>query len=259
MKKSTLFLFLASLSILSYSQKYVPFPTENAEWNIAYSTGPNYPYGITTSLLQYSLRGDTIINEIGYNKICLNIGTRELPVYRLVGFLREMNKQIFYIGSGYINAAYWINPQKMKWIKECSSAQLNNNELMLYDFNVKEGESVQWGYNGDIIDKIDSVLIGQSYRKRYSFKNSNNLVIEGIGSVVKGLFDKATPITTCGGSNMDSEHICFSKNGETVYHNPAFVDCNSTQKWTKKSFSTKLYLVSERKHPIFFNNLIDPK
>lgn len=242
MKKSTLILFV-SFSILSYSQKYVPFPTENAEWNVAYSTGPNYPYGISTMLLQYSLHGDTIINDIGYKKICLNVGTLELPVYRPVGGLREMNKQIFYVGSGYINSVYWVNPQKMKWIKECSSAQLNNNELLLYDFNVKKGDTIQWGYYGDIIDKIDSVLIGQSYRKRYSFKNSNNLIIEGIGSVVKGLFDKTTPILACGGgSNMDSEHICFSQNDQTVYHNPAFVDCNSTQKWNKKSFSTKLYL-----------------
>ena len=65
MKKFILFLLLiAAISVRA--QKYVPFPTENAEWNIEYSYGEE-GFPPNEILLSYSLKGDTIINSKSYH------------------------------------------------------------------------------------------------------------------------------------------------------------------------------------------------
>ncbi len=236
--KNALFLFIAFLfSMLAHSQQYVPFPTENAEWNVRLSTNPfEFPTQVETRLLKYSLHGDTTINEVVYHKLCLNVGTLENPVYVGVGGLREHNKQVYYIGGyGYLSDAYKVNPQGMSKVKNCAPAIKNQTELLLYDFNVKVGDVVQWIFEQRTISKIDSIKIGNSYRKCYSFTTGNDLIVEGIGSVVFGLLGTVTSMMPCG-PHATWEHICFSQNGETVYKNPAYVDCNSTQQWSEKKY-----------------------
>ena len=218
-----------------FSQKYVPFPIENAGWNVMLSHTPEY-FQQTRDILHYTLRGDTTINDKLYKKVCIVKGTTENPAY--IGGLRESNKQIFYAGTGfgYISDANRANQQRIKHIKNCSPSLLteNGNEVLLYDFNAKVGETVQWGHDYVVISKIDSVLVGNSYRKRYRL-NDNDILIEGIGSVVKGLFGSISDIPACGGS-WYWEQICFSENGETVYLNPSYVDCNSIQKWSDRDY-----------------------
>jgi hypothetical protein len=123
-------------------------------------------------------------------------------------------------------------------IRTCSPAFIRNDnfEYLLYDFNVKSGDDVSWGMESNHVDKIDSVLIGNSYRKRYTLKNNGDVIIEGIGSVVKGLLSSVSPIQVCSNSNYWWNHICFSQNGQTVYKNPDYVDCNSTGKWSDKKY-----------------------
>lgn len=231
MKKTTILLMILICAGTAWGQTYVPFPTENAQWNVRFSTNPfEFPLQLETTLLQYSLQGDTIINSISYKKVCLNTGTPENPVYVGVGGLRELNKKIYFVGGGYTNAAYHANQQKMQRVKSCASSQVNNTEeFLLYDFNVRVGDVVQWGYEINEISKVDSIKVGQSYRKRYSFRNRNDLIIEGIGSVVNGLLGSMTRIPIGGTYYMSWEHVCFRQNGETVYKNYKFKDCNSTE------------------------------
>ncbi len=230
MKKSVFFLLIL-LALPISAQQYVSFPTENAEWNVLneYSY-VDYPFAKVSTLLKYTLRGDTIINDISYKKICLIKGISENPVYIGVGGLRESNKQIFYVGQGYFDVSS-VSQQRIKKIADCgySTPSTSENEILLYDFNVHEGDQVLWGYKGGEIEKIDSILVGHSYRKTYRFKYSNELVIEGIGNVTSGLFGWATPMISCG-DGFIMEHICFSQNGESLYLNPTYLDCNSTEK-----------------------------
>ncbi len=205
--------FLLILSGSTFAQKYVPFPTENAQWNVFYASSWNQP--MDTTLMKYSLQGDTIINNIQYKKVCRNIGTTTNPVFKGVGGLREQNKKIYYNGFGY-NENY---------------GGFNNIENLLYDFNKKVGDTVkvnQW--REYTITKIDSVKIGNEYRKRY-----NDCIIEGIGDVVSGLFGIMVLIPTCD-CYQEWHFICFSQNGESVYKNPDYVDCGSTKKWSEKKY-----------------------
>ena len=235
MRNSTLCLLLF-LSLCVSSQKYVPFTTDSAEWNIYNSYTPEEFQQVNEiSLLNYTLRGDTIIGSTTYKKVCLNAGTNETPVYIGVGGLREQDKKIYYVGAGFTRSAFKVNSRKMQQIKSCSSATLTeNNEYLLYDFNVKVGDEVNWGRT-DIIDKIDSVLIGDTFRKTYTFKNSKELVIEGIGNVNSGLLGWITGVPMCGGS-WNWEFISYGMKNQWLFKNPVYLDCNSTEKLGKKKY-----------------------
>lgn len=233
MKKSISFMFfILCISGFVYSQKYVPFPTENAEWNIGLCSAPqDFQLAVECNLLNYSLAGDTIINDLRYKKLCMDKSL-------LVGFIREENKKIYYIGSGFTNFGASYSPQMLEKIRACSPSFIKSSgiEYLLYDFNVKTGDDILWGLESNHVDKIDSVLIGNSYRKRYTLRNNGDVIIEGIGSVVKGLLSSVSPVPMCSDYISWWNHICFSQNGQTVYKNPDYVDCNSTQKWSDKKY-----------------------
>ena len=232
MKKSIcVVLFFCCISGFVYCQKYVPFPTENAEWNISFCSAPqDFQLAVDCNMLNYSLGGDTTINSLNYKKLFLNKSV-------IAGFIREENKKIYYTGSGFSNNGASYSPQMLEKIRACSPSFINSSgtEYLLYDFNVKTGDNVFWGIESNHVDKIDSVLIGKSYRKRYTFRNGD-VIIEGIGSVVKGLLSSVSPVPMCSDYITSWNHICFSQNGQTVYKNPDYVDCNSTEKWSDKKY-----------------------
>jgi len=236
MKRIIMFMLLV-LSIGVNAQKYIPFPTENSQWNIKLSKGDNYtPY--SCELLKYVLQGDTIYNGKTYHKLYFNAGTLEKPQYTIKGGLCEINKQIFYHDFSIFKSGYLYNiMQKSNELRNCTKNQLMtvSDEFLLYDFNkTKIGDTLfttPWG-NPILISGIDSVLIQNQYRKRYtcgSLLGEYDYVIEGIGSVKQGLLGAITPMPMCGGYNW--EFVCFSQNGESIYKNPDYVDCNSSRSW----------------------------
>ena len=121
MKKFLFPALLILFSTITFSQKYVPFPTENAEWHVRYISMSYPPLIYDTTLLKYSLRGDTLINSIVYKKVCRNVGTNTQPKYLGIGGLREQNKRIYYLGGDYL------------------SHQGYDNEILLYDFTLVSG------------------------------------------------------------------------------------------------------------------------
>jgi len=223
-----LFLLLAFPSCL-IAQKYVPFPTDNAEWNVMQVVSSDTGLEPDTMLIQYSLQGDTTINGIAYRKLCQKTGTVDRPFY-VVGGLREQDKKI-----------YVVEPD---W-------GYSNDEILLYDFNKQVGDTLKIeGRINYIVTGIDSIKIGNEFRKRYKIKEDYSdapaYIIEGIGNVSFGLLESIIPIPT-GLYSAYREFICFSQNnGETVYLNPAFMDCNSTVKTGLKDItatgqSVKIY------------------
>jgi len=231
--KKTLFslLVLTCLNLVS-AQKYVPFPTENAEWNqVLYMSSDYLTTPLPRNLMNYSLGGDTILDTIRYTRLILNHNNT-------VGFLREENKRIYYIGAGYTNTWASYSPGQLQKIKNCSPSFLKSTiqEDLLYDFNVKTGDTIYWGMNGqNIIDKIDSVQIDGSYRKQYHMKWGNDIVIEGIGNALRGLLNSVSPLPMCGAITW-WDQVCFSQNGKTLFMNPEFKDCNSIQKWSDRNY-----------------------
>ena len=63
-------LILLLASVISYGQKYTPFPEDTAVWESRYQNPPGGPYTIF-DFYRYTMMGDTMVNAISYNKIYL--------------------------------------------------------------------------------------------------------------------------------------------------------------------------------------------
>jgi len=219
MKKT--FLFLAILfSIKNYGTQYVPLVSENVEWQVLNTTYP-YEFQMAKTITHqiYTLHGDTVIGNLAYKKFCLKINTDDQPIYRYYGAIREQNKTIYYIGNGYFTSSPYFNlsPSKVKAMNECLSSYNNDGqEVVLYDFNSKPGDYIQWGYNNKQISYEDSVLVGNSYRRRLHLSD-NDVIIEGIGSVMNSLLFFVTPMPICSDYFNNWEFEAFISNGTTLY------------------------------------------
>ena len=193
------------------SQNYVPFPTENVNWNVYY-LGTCEEKAPDTTLLRYTIHGDTTINEVAYKKLCLESGDTINPIVKAIGGIREKDKKIYYKGRTILSSTY-------------------KEEYLLYDFTKQIGDTIkhnpQGGFYSVILD-IDSIMIDGTYRKRYEVDNhwyfqNPDYIVEGIGSMKNGLLGHISDIPTCGYHYW--EFICFRENGEVKYLNPSFNDC----------------------------------
>lgn len=201
------FFFLPGLK----SQKYFPFPTQNANWNVFYISSCNETQPDTT-LLRYTIHGDTTINNTLYRKLCIESGDTANPLVKSIGVIREADKKIYYTGLTIAGA-------------------VTGNEYLLYDFTSKTGDTIKHDINGkfySVVLNTDSVKINGDYRKRYQVDNhwfyqNPDYIIEGIGSVKNGLLGHISAIPTCGYHYW--EHVCFRENGVVKYLNPSFNEC----------------------------------
>jgi hypothetical protein len=205
----TLLTFL--LAISSKSQNYVPFPTENANWNVYYR-GTCEEKLPDTVLIRYAIHGDTTINNLLYLKLCIESGDLNNPVIKGLGGIRENGKKIYYKGETILKPG-------------------DDEEFLLYDFTVGVGDTIKHDLRGgfySVVLEIDSIFIDGTYRKRYKVNNhwfyhNPDFIIEGIGSVNNGLLGHISDIPTCGTHYW--EHICFSENRIVKFLNPAFKEC----------------------------------
>lgn len=143
-------------SSIAQTSKYIPFPSSNAIWNV-YAMFPFYGH---CESYGYTFNGDTTINNMTYHKIrkqslyfylksgdpnppnsgatCTNIITSSSDSY--AGAIREVvaKKKI-----------YFLPPNKAE-------------DTLLYDFNLKVGDSVKT-YNSIWaklqVESIDSVFV----------------------------------------------------------------------------------------------------
>lgn len=206
------------MQAISQTSVYHPFPDSNAVWNEQTSVlagdcpGPPYPNPyLIDSYFSYRLQGDTIINLITYHNIIqsgtfnahCNIGGDNWGVINNVwaGAYRQeiAQKKVFFIGPNTSGA-----------------------ECLLYDFNLNVGDTLhpgtcdnQFGCSSPVIViSIDSVLVGNNYRKRYNLEMNgmypNDTLIEGIGAT-SGLLETICAFES--GGNL----ICFSQNNQPQY------------------------------------------
>jgi hypothetical protein len=182
---------------------YHAFPDSNAIWNFNFGmycffngTADDY-YSITIS-------GDTLINSQTYHKLttpyiqsfstgnCAGVVTTGYK-----GAIRQdtTNRKVFFIPPS------------------------NNAEELLYDFTIQVGDTVR-GYTEtqamppDIVQSIDSVLVGNTYRKRWKINTGYGInLIEGIGSTF-GLIERSPgSVVDVGGYII----TCFQQNGSIFY------------------------------------------
>ncbi len=232
MKQTIILLGMTLIVNLSLkSQDYVPFPTENVNWNVFYA-GTCEEAPPDTLMIRYVIHGDTTINEVQYSKLCIESGDLINPKIQAIGGLREFEKKIYYIGQTIIGGGF-------------------DDEYLLYDFTKQIGDTIEhdnYGVFYSVILDIDSVLIDSTYRKRFEVDNhwffqNPDYIIEGIGSVKNGLIGHISDIPTCGSHYW--EHICFRENGIVIYLNSSFNDCFPSNLLTgmeQPEYKTDLYI-----------------
>ena len=198
-------LFLCILNV--FAQKYVSFPTKNAQWKIYHSFyDESYMAFPQESFETIAIQGDTLISGKNYSKL-YDIDVENLGDISLnyLGAIREESKRIYYTGE----LCQWMDLE----------------EILIYDFNLKVGDLFEIPMIGNSrVLSIDSVLVGDTYRKAYNV--SGDYIIEGIGSANKGLLTALIPIPTCFCTTI--RHLtCFSENNQSLYNNPRFKGCES--------------------------------
>src|ERR1700741_5375124 len=153
MKKLLLFILLFSIKQLNaQANVYRPFPDSSALWNET-----SFVQCCATIVYNPQIEffgGDTVISTLHYKKImasgyktagstCCNY------VNQYIGAMRQdtASRKIYFCAVG------------------------TTNDTLLYDFNLQLGDTLPPTYisyaKSNYVSKIDSILIGNSYRKQY--------------------------------------------------------------------------------------------
>ena len=172
MNKQSFIVLLSLVPIFLYSQNYFPMPESDVIWSQSHSGIYCNNQLHLCSEYQYTFGGDTIIGSNTYkiiNRSGYLYDENLIPTYFFEyagGFRQNIeNKKVFFVE---------IN---------------NDQEELLYDFDLNPGDTLPHAYNNQhdyaIVSSIDSVLIGNQYRKRFNLEytvTGATEIIEGIGS-----------------------------------------------------------------------------
>jgi hypothetical protein len=211
MKKLILFVSCC-WSILSFGQTsvYHPFPDSNASWNVLYS---NYQcqWGDSQEYYSLVLDRDTVIGSHVYHKL-------QVPYIEFIWAGCPLFHQ-----PGYYGAIRSDHPNRKVYFYPANGTE----EELLYDFTLEVGDTVQghlysWWDSQDTVIAIDSVLVGEEFRKRWFINQWYDIyLIEGVGSTF-GLIEPSP------GEVIDAPGyalLCFRQDGEPQYPDPA-TDCD---------------------------------
>jgi hypothetical protein len=193
-------ILFSSLLCFSQEYEYVPFPTENAQWNLDVYDGNCMPPGLC-SQNQIQITGDTVCNGHTYTMFDNRAWFRE-----------DVTERKIY--------AMWSNQNPPNFEEAM--------EYLAYDFSLSIGDTFHvpppmniGGFPEGpiyIISYIDTIEIGNGLRKRFHFISeetigTNDFWIEGIGGdpgpfYPHYVFEVWTTLR------------CFTHNDEILYSNP---------------------------------------
>tara|TARA_R110002049_G_scaffold246247_3_gene420260 strand:+ start:4654 stop:5553 length:900 start_codon:yes stop_codon:yes gene_type:complete len=203
MKKTILLSILTyTFTLIGQTNTYHPFPSNNAIWNFN-ANAVCLSSGSTVENFSIVMSGDTTINNVLYKKLQTPFVDRNMS-----GTCTVKNKG--YQGAIREEASnkivYLIKPQE-------------TTETLLFDFNLQIGDSIKGaldGGMGDTVISIDSVLVGNNFRKRWNINTCYNIsIIEGIGSNY-GLIE---PTPGCMSDIADFSITCFKEGTQVAYPN----------------------------------------
>ncbi len=218
MKKILSLTALLLTGTLSQAQQYVPFPTGNVEWSVLhYHHMCEEP--MDTTLYKYQLYGDTVLSGETYKKLGVIDFNSGATTPTIIGGIREEGEKVYYMsipGNHPMRPTYTVSYEKE----------------LLYDFSAQIGDIVVHDSAGSFtstVQQIDSVLMGSVYRKRLKVRPNvmgpDDYWVAGIGSTGLGLISRNLIAIECVASIKTG--VCFTENGNTIYRNSAFQDCNA--------------------------------
>lgn len=219
MKYSYLILIIPILLFFNkglVAQKYHPFPSKNTVWaEYFHPSGGHYP----NTYHYFALKdNDTIIKGYIYHKLYFSYDTIFTEA-KLCGGIREENKRVYYYSIDSLTCVNRPIPV--------------DSEIILYDFNLELHDTIigpefRVRQPGKLILlEIDSILIGQDYRKINTFGYPITYIIkdaqwvEGIGCL-RGLF---ADIGYMLNNDLVSDLICFIQDEKVLYHYNLYNQC----------------------------------
>ena len=196
--KFSILLFLVPIFLIGQTSTYHPLPDSLASWNI--TNKGSCVVGDITEHYTIEMTGDTIINTNSYHK---------LEVFFVdstyIGFCNKIDR------VGYQAAIREDTAQRKAYIVLPDSS----DEQLLYDFNLTVGDTVK-GYlslTNDTVISIDSVLVNNSYHKRWYLNAPYSVyLVEGVGTNY-GLIQPFSNIP----DQTDYSINCMNVNGITIY------------------------------------------
>lgn len=201
----------------AFSQPYFKLVNTGVSWTeVVQNTIPDSS-GMKSYYSQsvYFMGRDTVISDYGCTALHMtDFSGDTIPVPdegNKLGYLYENhNKQVFYLNM------------------YCCTGVLNL--LLVYDFSKLPGDTIMfttdttslvYARNYLVVSFIDSVFVDNSYRKQFHFSNSDDVWIEGIGSVHGVLF----PINNLFDCICEPWLVCYKYENETKYMNTGFQTC----------------------------------
>ena len=209
---------IVHLHTLLIAQKYHQIDTSNVVWNELKESSLMDTYPPDKYIETYLISGDTTIDNRRFYKIFI----QESNDSTYVGCFREEDKKVYYSGADYFGFE-------------------TDSVVLLYDFNAQEKDTLYTGTGHRVvIENIDSILIVNSYRKRFQL-NDGQYWIEGIGSTFGFVF----PMTAIPTMHWRSELICYKHNDSLLYMSPNYFDCYTEKQNsiidTNKKWYTHIY------------------
>jgi len=217
MRKVLLVIMIALIGIKSYGQTnvYHAFPDSNAWWGeeIAWIDINQLPFPpIYDDKNKLFMAGDTIIGSYHYQKLAQS----GLLSYSDPHTLQYYSDYYFNTYEGAIRqdtllkTIYFIPPD-------------SSMERLLYDFSLSLGDSLPVsynnGYSNNYVTRIDSIHVGNNYRKMYKISNpqysTNCVLIEGIG----GSFGLLYPLNNYNGIDWNASLNCFHWDNQVYLNN----------------------------------------
>lgn len=158
-------------------QEYIPFPTDTATWHML-DYGQISPEEIFITNYSYTMLGDTVLDNVAYNKIYFHFTGDTINLEYIGGLREDSAKNIFY---------YPKDPLQTLGFTEFPH---DSGELLLYTFDslyIGKHIPIYEEYNDITVVDIDSVYLGDRYHKRYKVTGTRMIFnteywIEGIGS-----------------------------------------------------------------------------
>lgn len=155
------------ISVFGQTSVNHPLPDSGAHWNYSV-TGMCQFWAFPVDSYSILIDGDTVINGNVYHKLYTPIVvhgtscTYELPGYKGAFRNDTLNRKVYYVPPS------------------------SPSDTLLYDFNLQAGDTIKGWLGSDIspstVVSIDSVVVGNSYRRRWVLDNYSVTIIDGIGS-----------------------------------------------------------------------------
>jgi len=193
-------MFFAGLSCRS--QGYFPFVGEAKVWSEVYDfhspADTNYEAISTTT---YKLEGEFVANGNTYKQSYFMYGDPSVSEW-------ETGETGYREDSGRVYSQDWFE----------------DNEKLLYDFNLEPGDSIYFegmfsGY--DHVGLVDSVIIDGAYHKRIHFDYPPDIWVEGLGSMFRPFSPLVWSLTVPDCWQL----LCVSDANGSIYVNPAYNRC----------------------------------